>query len=388
MKIGFITIQQANFGSVLQTFATSYILKKMGHQPVLIDYQYPTVYHRKNAMGREAKRYVAPLLERVWKNIFKISYRFLHGMPLGQAAYQDWAKKKSSTKFIEFLDNVEKTEVAYDMDSIQMNPPIFDVYMTGSDQTWNPRYYANDYSFLLNFAPENKRKVAYAASYGTSEFYSQYADVYGKFLKRYDAISTRESTGIEITRQLSGIEAFHCCDPTLLLTKEEWLKFAEKGNPVKGKYVLVYIQAYAINPYPYADKLIKRIKNLIGAEHVIVLNSEIYEYAKGFRPMIGAGPKDFLRLFADAEFVVCCSFHSVAFSINFRKPFFAISGNVPTKDNRQSDIIEYLGLQSRVRGIGDPLPTSIDELKLDYSQYEGKIHAFRQQSFDYLNKIL
>ncbi len=387
-KIGFITIQQANFGSVLQTFATSFILKKMGHHPVLIDYQYPTDYHRKNAMGREAKRYVAPLLERVWKNIFKYSYRLLHGMPIGQSSYHRWVGLKAHEKFLQFQSQIEKTEVSYDKDSIIENPPEFDIYMTGSDQTWNPRYYANDYSFLLNFAPDNKPKIAYAASYGTNEFYPQYAKDYGNYLKRYDAISTRESTGVKITKELAGVKAVHCCDPTLLLTKEDWMKFATKDNPIKEKYVLVYIQAYAINPYPYADKLIKRVKKLVGAKKVVVLNSEIYEIAKGFIPMIGAGPRDFLRLFADASFVICCSFHSVAFSINFRKPFYAIAGNFPTKDNRQLDIIETLGLQSRIITIGDKLPVSCEELKLDYGPYEDRIEEFRKQSFEYLKKVL
>ena len=127
---------------------------------------------------------------------------------------------------------------------------------------------------------------------------------------------------------------------------------------------------------------------IINAKHVIVLNSEIYEIAKGFTPMIGAGPRDFLRLFADASFIVCCSFHSVAFSINFRKPFYAIAGNVPTKDNRQSDIIEMLGLQSRVKTVGDKLPESYDELVLDYSPYEDRIEAFRKRSFEFLKNVL
>lgn len=387
-KIGFITIQQANFGSVLQTFATSFILKKMGYHPVLIDYQYPTDYHCKNAMGREAKRYVAPLIKRLWKNVFKYTYRLLHGMPIGQSSYQNWVNQKTNKKFLQFQSQIEKTNVSYDMVSIIENPPVFDIYMTGSDQTWNPRYYANDYSFLLNFAPDNKPKIAYAASYGTSEFYPQYAVDYAKYLKRYDAISTRESTGVRITKELAGIKAVHCCDPTLLLTKEEWMKFAAKENPIKEKYVLVYIQAYAINPYPYADKLVRRVKKIVGAKKVVVLNSEIYEIAKGFKPMIVAGPSDFLRLFADASFIICCSFHSVAFSINFRKPFYAIAGDVPTKDNRQSDIIDTLGLQSRVKTFGDKLPNSFEELVLDYTPYEDRIEKFRKQSFEYLKKVL
>ncbi len=91
-------------------------------------------------------------------------------------------------------------------------------------------------------------------------------------------------------------------------------------------------------------------------------------FAKGFKPMIGAGPHEFLRLFADASFCyLLFFFHSVAFSINFRKPFYAIAGDVPTKDNRQSDIIEKLNLQARVKTVGDKLPETYEGLLLDYS---------------------
>ena len=61
---------------------------------------------------------------------------------------------------------------------------------------------------------------------------------------------------------------------------------------------------------------------------------------------------------------------------------------MPTKDNRQSDIIETLGLQSRVLSIGDKLPNSYDELMLDYALYEDRIEEFRKQSFEYLKKVL
>lgn len=387
-KIGFITIQQANYGSVLQTFATHYVLKKMGHEPVLIDYQYPTEYHKRNAMGGEAKEYKLPLLERIWKNIFKYSYRLLNGLPVSQSAYQKWVLQVLIAKYQEFQSQLNVTPVSYDMESIQINPPVFDIYMTGSDQTWNPRYYAHDYSFLLNFAPDNKPKFAYAASYGTSEFYPQYAEDYGKFLNRYDAISTRESTGVKITKELSGKDAVHCCDPTLLLTKDDWMQFAAEVNPIKGKYILVYMQTYAVNPYPYSDNLIQRVKKLMGIDNVVVIGCEIYDRFKGYTLVYDAGPREFLRLFLDATFVVCCSFHSVAFSINFRKPFYAIASNQKTTDNRQTDILKTLNLESRTKMIGSPLPTSISDIILDYTLVEKKIQEFRTRSFDYLNNIL
>jgi len=387
-KIGYITIQQANYGSVLQTFATSYVLRKMGHTPVLIDYQYPTEYHKLHSMGHEAKKYKLPLCERIWKNIFKYSYRILHRLPIGQREYQNSVKRVLESKYQEFLSQLDKTQISYDMDSILKSPPQFDIYMTGSDQTWNPRYYANDYSFLLNFAPDNKPKIAYAASYGTSKFYPQYAEDYGKYLKRYEAISTRESTGVYITKALSGKEAVHCCDPTLLLTKEEWMQFASKDKQIGEKYILVYMQSYAVNPYPYSDKLINRIKKITGIKKVVVIGSEIYDIFKGYSIISDAGPREFLRLFADASFVVCCSFHSVAFSINFRKPFLAIASDKKTTDNRQSDILFTLGLESRIRVIGDRLPESMEEIKIDYNPVEHKIADFRTRSQNFLNRVL
>ena len=120
----------------------------------------------------------------------------------------------------------------------------------------------------------------------------------------------------------------------------------------------------------------------------MVIGSEIYDIFNGYSIISDAGPREFLRLFADASFVVCCSFHSVAFSINFRKPFLAIASDKKTTDNRQSDILFTLGLESRIRVIGDRLPESMEEINLDYNPVEHKIADFRTRSHNFLNRVL
>ncbi len=44
-------------------------------------------------------------------------------------------------------------------DELKMNPPIADIYCTGSDQTWNSEYNGGFLpAYFLEFAPTGKKK--------------------------------------------------------------------------------------------------------------------------------------------------------------------------------------------------------------------------------------
>lgn len=46
MRIGLITMHRViNYGSILQAYATQYIINKSGHDCKIIDYQYPNDIH-------------------------------------------------------------------------------------------------------------------------------------------------------------------------------------------------------------------------------------------------------------------------------------------------------------------------------------------------------
>ena len=69
----------------------------------------------------------------------------------------------------------------------------YDVYIAGSDQIWNSNYNGCvDPVYYLDFAPDNAKKVAYAASFGKSELEEYEIEDTKKLLKKFNAISVRE----------------------------------------------------------------------------------------------------------------------------------------------------------------------------------------------------
>jgi hypothetical protein len=382
-SVGIITIQSANYGSTLQMFALYTIVNKLGYNCTIIDYQYPTKYHRQNSIGNENKysqnilnpqvliRKIGNLYKRIIRSIIKKKY----------------PSNNLTNAFNEFISQCHTTSISYDKDSIIKNPPLFDIYMTGSDQVWNPRYYHRDYSFLLNFTKDKQKRVSYASSFGTKQFIEAYKDDYSKLLKRYDFVSTRERSGVALYEQLTGRKADYCLDPTMLLTKEEWKKYATPYTNKNERYILCYIQSYAFNPYPYIDKLIKRVKKITGYK-VKIITQDFYEETKGYEVQYNVGPREFIDLYYNASFIIACSFHAIVFSIIMRKPFFTVINDKPTNDDRQTNIISEFGLEKRAYKKGDKLPQKKEELILDYNDIEKKIENLRESSMQYLKKIL
>ena len=73
------------------------------------------------------------------------------------------------------------------------NGPKADVYMTGSDQVWGPMEDCTyDPVYRLTFAPEGAKKVAYAASFGSTELSKP---LRGQFCRGPAAICHHHRTG-------------------------------------------------------------------------------------------------------------------------------------------------------------------------------------------------
>lgn len=65
-----------------------------------------------------------------------------------------------------FAENkISHSATVYTAETIQ-NCQTYDVYITGSDQVWNPDWY--EPAFFLTFVPNSRKKIAYAASLGHS----------------------------------------------------------------------------------------------------------------------------------------------------------------------------------------------------------------------------
>lgn len=329
-KVGIITMHRVeNSGSALQAYATQYTIEKLGYDCEIIDYQYPNVYQ----FERGTYKYPA------WRNIMASRLWWLRPEWTRLKKFE-WFRKKH-LKVSSFFDSPQ---------SIESASLSYDIYLTGSDQVWNPKYTKGDPTFMLGFVDNKKRKVAYSASFTAGKLDGCHSDSFKSLLRRYDAIAVRETCGKEIIKNLLGKDVPVVLDPTLLLAADEWnrLLYSRKKNPYRyKKYILVYALDHTFNPAPALYDVIRRVQEQTLYEIVSIGRLDENKISD-YKAELEVGPIEFLQLFKHASYVVTSSFHGTAFAINFGKTLFPIVCPSSMQDGRQTTLLESLGME---RGI-------------------------------------
>lgn len=363
-RVGIITMHRPiSFGSSLQAYALQKAIQDIGYDCEIIDYQYPNSQHK-------TRRFSI-------KNIVsKVIHYFMNAL-FGMPCLVEFIRFKKFRKKFLCLSRYYK-----DAEQLRLNPPLYDIYCTGSDQVWNSNFTKGDTSFLLSFVREGK-KVSYASSFAIDYIVEDYIKTYAHCLAQYSAISVREHNGISLVKDLTGMDAALVCDPTLLLPREEWLPLIKESRiRIDKPYVLVFMLTYSYNPYPDVNDIINFIQLSMGL-HVVVLSGNKYDYCRKDTTVIkNAGPLEFLYLIENASYVITSSFHGVAFCVNFSKPFIAII----KKDNKDTRILSFLkriGLEKHAVAYND----KINAIDLSIPDISGCVQ-FREDSLKYLQKFL
>lgn len=364
-----------NFGSALQAFALQRAVEKLGFDVELIDYEYPNTYHAslQRTHGVKAK------LVKLAKSIFVKVVRPLMGIPV----------KKHRERFLSFYEARFKLSGNNysSKEEIHRNPPKYDIYFTGSDQVWNPGYIGNDTTFMLSFVKGPAPKIAYSASFATDRIDDPLKGTYAGLLKEYEFLSTREKSGGDLLKELTGRDSTVVVDPTLLLTRDEWTKVAETSKiKIDRPYVLVYILGYAFDPYPYVTDLVKHVQKQTGLTAVLLNISNVkMRFMPNTVRIQCVGPEDFVSLFENASLVITDSFHGTAFSLNFERPFYALLDDRPTANNRIANLLELTGASDRGIKKGADYPA---EYAMDYGTVSRNLSLLREESADYLKRAL
>lgn len=375
--IGIITMHAIdNFGSYLQTVALHNYLKKKGYLPTIIDYAYPNRLHlttgksHLNIAEVQPKLTLASFFEKVRARLTMFLFK---------------TAEKRLTLFKSFYNKyVNFTRYYATADDLVTDVPDFDIYIAGSDQIWNPEFVGKDTSFLLSWAPDNRKKISYSSSFSISEIPFEYKNTYKKLLRRFEHISVREDSNI--CKELLGHDVPVTLDPTFLLTKSDWTMYFDKKPLVNGEYIFCYILNYKFNPYPYVKDLINKIAELTGYK-VVIIDGPRNMIDKGWGNIHDIGPAEFLNLMYNSKFIVTTSFHGTAFSINFEKDFISLVNDQPTLDNRQISLLKKMGMEECLLVKN----TTLDNLKLpriDYTAKCERINELRQLSIDYLDDAL
>lgn len=362
-KIDVITLHRTvNYGSVLQAYATQYILEKLGYEVEFIDY-YPERLHMVGMLRRIKNKN-----EKFKKNIFIRNIARIIIFPSYIKRF--YVFKKFVKEHIKLTRKTYVTE-----EDLEMDIPEADVYCTGSDQVWNVGWNEKiDYPFFLKFVPSNKKCIAYSASFGKSKLEDWEKEETKKLLQKYSSLAMREKSGVEILEKLGIENGVQVLDPTLLLDKNDWNSLISEKYKGK-KYIFVYNINHNKKLDDYAVKFAKQKKMPI-----IYVSYNYHDCFKHGKLKCNTKVENFLSLISNAEYVLTDSFHCTAFSINFNKQLLVA---YPEKfSTRLASIVELTGLQNRV--IDDYNNFNICDRPINFNYANKVLKQERKKSLDYL----
>lgn len=377
MKIGIITILKVNnYGAELQAFATQAVLKHMGYDAEIIDY----LFYKNPAFIKT--HCSAPLFRSTLKKqLAEFLYPLLSRLRnMGNKT----ALNRRENRFRNFhKKNTSMSETYRSIDELYKAQMNYDVYLTGSDQVWNPGIYSSIAPYFLDFAPTGCKRIAYAASFGVSAIPMQARKYYKKHLQAYDAIGVREKDAVELVKTLAHKESKWVLDPTLLLDKETWLKIA---SPVEVNEP--YILLYELTPCKYIRELAEYINKTYDWQIIRICKNANSDYKDGrIINIVDAGPAEFLYLFSKASLIITNSFHGSAFSINFQRPFYTVLPLRKQNNSRQRSLLEMFKLTDRLLVEGDKYPCH-KNLEIDYQPIVGILLQERAKSIQFLKNAI
>lgn len=353
---------QSNYGSLLQTIATQTVLERLGHRCEIID------YWRDDEHGLDG---VLTYL----KNKPAWNKNLLRKAAFITVRYTD--EKLAELKFSRMRSRyLHMTKRFCNCDDLnQLNA---DVFMTGSDQVWgavqNGSY---DGAYFLTFV-KDKPKIAYAASFGHTDFTPGIVKDYKRMLSDYTAISVREDSAATLLYEWGVRCSGQVLDPTLMLAAEDWSKYI--GKEKKSKYVLVY----QIHKDPRVGIYAKRFADHVGLP-LVRISSNLRQIIREGRFKWLPDLSEFLSYVKNSTYMITDSFHGTAFAINFNRQFFEI---LPTNNtgSRNMSILNLTGLTSRI--VSDLNDFSHASAKIDYVKVNAVLNEERRKSLEVLNSIL
>ena len=355
MKIGILTYHRShNYGALLQAIALRKVLSDMGHEAHFIDY-WPAYHRHVYALFSLSQMISQKGLKR---KVYYLTY-----------CINNYTCRK------ERKETFEKFIQGYIEPYISSVDESYDVVVHGSDQIWRKQPEIRTYNPVY-FGKHNisaGKKITYAASMGILPEKESDRMKIKDYLGNLNSISVRERNLFEVVKSLGYNGVHQDVDPTLLLTSNDWVKILSlKKQLSEEKYALYYkIQnSFDVNSLQrFAESRGLKLK---------IIHSKAIGHNTDFQ-ITTAGPSEFVDLIYNAEFVFTSSFHGLAFSLLFHKPFLTSFTN---NAGRAASLLASLDLSDHLLF---PNAENITyENEVDYDRVEMLLEQMRKISKDSL----
>ena len=379
MKIGVLTFWHgmSNYGQILQCWAMQQYLKRQGHEPFVIRYV--------------PSNYTSPQKRLLKKVLCVNQIRLAKDYLFDRKAYllkQSNERNDRKRKFDEFREKYLDLSdcIYYDIHQIQKNPPVVDAYVVGSDQVWAQMLDSrNSRAYFLDFGKPETKRIAYAPSFVVKEYPAAYREELKSLLQRFDAVSAREYSGVEICKSV-GIEATKVLDPTFLINREDYLDLI--GEPIERKKQIFIYSLNISSPEQIRWKELKQYAKEKGLKFTVTPSQGYFAGDELFGNEVEylyATPQQWLKTIAESELVVTPSFHGVVLSIILGTSFVYVplKGAHESGNLRILDLLEDLSLNNRVLCDNQQYESIVSE-KTDWESISKSLMNYKESSYSYL----
>lgn len=347
MKIGILTLPlHTNYGGILQAWALQIVLKRMGHEPVHIQWRVP----KRTPLIRYSLRVIKRCILKVFTSkkieIFREN-RISKEQLILEKPMKPFIDNNINIRYVKNLRDIKEKE--------------YDAFIVGSDQVWRHLYFTmgqNIIDAFLSFTKEwNVKRLSYAASFGKNTIEDEYTPEEirrcGDLLSNFSLVTVREESGIDICKKYFNIDAIQVVDPTLLLKKEDYQKFISSS-----KIYNVELFNYILDNSEETDLFIEKVKSKYGW-NTFKVNGKVDDLSACLEDRVQKPVSDWLQSFFDAKAIVTDSFHACVFSIIFNKPFLVFV-NQKRGVSRFETLLQIIHQENRlissVEEIEDHLP--------------------------------
>ncbi len=318
MKIGIITFHWApNCGAVLQAYALQTYLQKLGNSVEIIDYRPPykkwglRTYFSKNPVTMMAK----------WRELYQL-------------------RKFRKT----YLQQLHLTRTTYwKSEPLKKECPPYDLLIAGSDQIWNPAMFqATRFNSMYfgSFAPPHMTKISYAASLGQGDLSNSEQEELKKFLTGFTVIGVREENAVRLLSPLAppSCPVQQVVDPVLLLRREDYQSIFNNRKAGEAPFIFLYLLS---RPTPDHLSIINDVSSQLQLPLLSLKNPDTGYGVSGTKTRI-LPPAQWLERLHSAAWIICSSFHAVAFALLFHKPFIYLEAEPYRRQGGNQRILSLL----------------------------------------------
>jgi len=344
MKIGILTLYNADYGSYYQAVSLYNQLESMGHQVELI-----------NILNRE-RRVVMNLIGAI---VAKFCPSIARMIAKKIAPYNTYLILKNSLK------NYRISKACF---SMKKATSVYDGVVLGADELWsaaNPyvKYIRTYYGYHIS-CPH----ISYATSgISLGRPGDKILEQIRKDLRSYTSIGVRDEFTKKWVEKFTEKKCTRVIDPTLLNPF-----FAENKRNRAGKYILIYGEFFAPD---HVEAILD-----FAREKRLPIKSVSWKHNWCEAVEVGS-TDDFELLFSEAAWVMTSTFHGTAFSIAYNKNFTAFDSRY--RGRKLKALLAEFHLRERLFQ-----ETGITDSDIDYTHINSVLDEKREKSLEYMNNAL